>query len=409
MGRRVIVSAFADEIASDVDVQLAVLQRHGIGHVDLRGVGGRNVVELDDSEALALREALHTHGLSASSIASPIGKEPADTDEAGLRRRMARAAAFAQLLETDFVRVFAFQPPTDGADWRESSLRSLGILASCAREEGFTLLLENAIGTRAASIEDTADLLAALGDDHVQAAFDPAGALECGESPYPDGYARLKPWIRQVHVKDLDEDGLVVPAGFGATDWPGLLDALREDGYGGLVSLEPHLARAGVAGGFTGPTLFGEAYRALQGLLVHDRSHRTRRQGNVPPPAGSPLALRTEGLLVDPDGKVRGAQAGSVFWAVQGVLTTPALEPGTVPSAARAAITEALETVEASAGLAELLAADEVFLASDSGEIRPVGRLDDVVFDAPGPLSRAARRAFDEAVARDVFREEEKR
>lgn len=405
-----IVSAFADEIATEVDVQLDVLQRHGIGHVDLRDVGGRNVVELDDREALALGEALRAHGLSAVSIASPIGKEPADADEIDLRRRMTRAAALAHLLETDFVRVFGFQPPFDGSDWRESSLRSLRRLASCAREEGVTLLLENAPGTRAARIEDAVDLLVALGDDHVCAAFDPAGALECDETPYPDGYARLKPWIRQVHVKDLGRDGVVVPAGFGAADWPGLLGALREDGYGGLVSLEPHLARAGAAGGFTGPTLFGEAYRALQTLLAHDRTQSTRRQVAAPAQdAGLPLALGSEELLVDPDGNLRGAQAGSVFWAVQGVLTTLALEPGAVPSGTRAAIVEALETVEASVGLDEILAAEEVFLASASGEIRPVGRLDDVVFDAPGPLSRAARRALDEAVARDAVREKEKR
>ncbi|HXH96945.1 MAG TPA: hypothetical protein VNH40_07015, partial [Gaiellaceae bacterium] len=96
-----IVSAFADEIAANVDVQLDVLQRLGIGRVDLRGVGGRNVVELDDREALALGEALHERGLSAATIASPIGKEPADADEAVLQRRMTRAVAIAHLLETD--------------------------------------------------------------------------------------------------------------------------------------------------------------------------------------------------------------------------------------------------------------------------------------------------------------------
>jgi sugar phosphate isomerase/epimerase len=369
-----IVSAFADEIAADVDVQLAVLQRHGIGHVDLRDVGGCNVVELDDRQALSLHEALCEHGLSVATMASAIGKEPADADEAGLQRRMRRAAAVAHLLETDLLRVFAFQPPADGADWRESSLQSLGLLASCARVEGVTLLLENAAGTRAASIEHEVDLLAALADDHVCAAFDPAGALECGETPYPDGYARLKPWIRQVHVKDLDQDGFVVPAGFGAADWPGLVDALREDGYGGLVSLEPHLARAGAAGGFTGPTLFGEAHRALQALLADDRARRPPRQvDTAAQDAAVPVTLRKEELLVDSGGKVRGAQAGSVFWAVQGALMTPALDPGTVQSATRAQIIEAL------------------------------------VFEAPGPLCRAARRTLDQALVRDALSEEEHR
>jgi branched-subunit amino acid aminotransferase/4-amino-4-deoxychorismate lyase len=64
-------------------------------------------------------------------------------------------------------------------------------------------------------------------------------------------------------------------------------------------------------------------------------------------------------------------------------------------------IMEALETVEVSADLDELLVANEVFLASTSGEIQPVRRIDDVVYEeAPGPLCRAAHRALDEAVAR---------
>lgn len=261
-----ILSAFADEIAPDVEVQAAVLERHGIRHVDVRDVAGRNAIELSDDDAVALREALRGHGLAVATVASPIGKEPADTDAAALRHRMTRAAAVAHLLETNLVRVFGFFPP-DGGDWRDSSLRSLQVLASCARESGITLLLENEVGTRADTVEHVVDLLTSLGDDSVRAAFDPANALRCGETPYPDGYVRLKPWLRQVHVKDLDEEGRVVPAGYGTAGWPSLLEALRDDRFDGIVSLEPHLAHAGPGGGFTGPVLFDEAHRAFKALV----------------------------------------------------------------------------------------------------------------------------------------------
>jgi sugar phosphate isomerase/epimerase len=45
--------------------------------------------------------------------------------------------------------------------------------------------------------------------------------------------------------------------------WPELLQRLREDGYDGFLSLEPHLA----ASGFSGPDLFVRASQALQGIL----------------------------------------------------------------------------------------------------------------------------------------------
>jgi len=113
----VIVSAFADEIASDVAVQLAVLERHAVSHVDLRAVNARNVIELDDAEVVALRDRLREHGIAVAAIASPIGKEPADGDPAALRGRLGRAAAVARLFGTDLIRVFAFHRPENGGDW----------------------------------------------------------------------------------------------------------------------------------------------------------------------------------------------------------------------------------------------------------------------------------------------------
>ena len=443
-----IVSAFADEIASDVAVQLAVLERHGVSHVDLRAVKGSNVIELGDAQLVALRDRFRAHGVAVAAIASPIGKQPADSDPAALRGRLTRAAAIARLFDTDLIRVFGFYPPEDGADWKEASLRSLRTLAICAREEGVTLVLENEVRTCADTAEHAGELLGALADDHVRAAFDPANALSCGDTPYPDGYARVKPWLRQVHVKDLDEDGKVVPAGFGTADWPALFQALRRDDYHGFVSLEPHLLRAGPAGGFTGPTLFAEAHRALQTLITSNgmRAVRTTNEGAaVPTPVSPtkaekrrsiPLTLKTvryqptiapsnvapisyrgsmaasrrarnegadERLFVHPDGTVLEAPTASVFWAKDGVLKTAALENEILPPMARMVLMEALETQAVSATLDEVLNADEVLLASTSGGIQPVRRIDDVEYEeAPGPLCRAAWRRLDEAIAREA-------
>lgn len=116
-----------------------------------------------------------------------------------------------------------------------------------------------------------------------------------------------------------------------------------------------------------------------------------------------------EGLFVHPDGTVLEAPTASVFWAVDGVLKTPNLELGILPSITRVVIMEALETVEVAAPIDEVLAADEVFLASTSREIQPVSRIDDAEFEAPGPFCRSARRALDEAIAREARSEGQER
>jgi sugar phosphate isomerase/epimerase len=62
--------------------------------------------------------------------------------------------------------------------------------------------------------------------------------------------------------------GDVVPAGQGDGQVRETLAALRDSGFDGYLSLEPHLATAGSFGGFSGPDLFRLACRALKDLLA---------------------------------------------------------------------------------------------------------------------------------------------
>ena len=99
-----------------------------------------------------------------------------------------------------------------------------------------------------------------------------------------------------------------------------------------------------------------------------------------------------------------------MFWAKDGVLKAIALENGILPSIMRRVLMEALETEAVPATLDEVLDADEAFLASTSGAIQPVSRIDDVEYEeAPGPLCRAAWRTLDEAIAREAGSAEDQR
>lgn len=52
------LSGFADEIDAQLDVQLQVLGGLGIHYLELRGVWGKNVLELDDDELAAVKQGL---------------------------------------------------------------------------------------------------------------------------------------------------------------------------------------------------------------------------------------------------------------------------------------------------------------------------------------------------------------
>jgi sugar phosphate isomerase/epimerase len=58
-----------------------------------------------------------------------------------------------------------------------------------------------------------------------------------------------------------------VPAGQGDGQVADTLAALRDSGFAGYMSLEPHLATAERFGGFSGPEAFRRAAQALKALL----------------------------------------------------------------------------------------------------------------------------------------------
>jgi sugar phosphate isomerase/epimerase len=136
-----------------------------------------------------------------------------------------------------------------------------------ARAADVVLLHENERDIYGDTIARCVDLMGSVDDAHFQAALDPANFVVCGQVPYPDAYDALRSWVRYVHVKDVRADGALAPAGEGVARWPDLLQRLRQDGYDGVMSLEPHLAEAGQYQGVSGPDLFRRASQALQLLL----------------------------------------------------------------------------------------------------------------------------------------------
>ena len=268
------LSAFADEISADLDEQIAVLSSEKVRFLDLRGVWNTNVLDLSDQQVTRVKETLDAHGIGVAAIGSPIGKVPIDSSFNEHLHLFERAITVAQALQTPYIRIFSFYPPAasdrgavNPAEYRDEVLRRLREMTARARAAAVILLHENEKDIYGDTITRCVDLLQGINDAHFQAVFDPANFIQCGQTPYPDAYEAIRPWLRYVHVKDARSDGSVVPAGEGVSHWPELLQRLRADGYDGFLSLEPHLALAGQYQGFSGPDLFRRASQALQQML----------------------------------------------------------------------------------------------------------------------------------------------
>jgi sugar phosphate isomerase/epimerase len=264
------LSGFGDEIDDDPVIQIAVLQALGANHLEVRSAWGTNIVDLDGDQLDRLKALLDEAGMKVSAIASPIGKVDVSLPVEHEVERLRRAANAAKVLDARYIRIFSFYYGRDQAaeSIRDDVMDRMRALAAVAEENGVILLHENEKGIFGDIPERVLDLIETVGSPALKVAWDAANFVQVGVRPFDEAYAKLRPHLEYLQVKDARfEDSSVVPAGEGDGDLLRTVEALKADGYTGFASLEPHLAGAHGLGGFSGPTAFGIAARAFAKVL----------------------------------------------------------------------------------------------------------------------------------------------
>ena len=266
----VTLSGFADEISADPAEQLAVLAAESITHLELRSAWSVNVADFTDAQLAGFRTATEAAGVQVSAIGSPIGKIPVGAPLEPELERMRRIADVAGELGTALVRVFSFYIPADEPPehYRAQVIDRMGALARIAEERGVILAHENEKEIYGDVPGRCADLITSVASPALRATFDAANFVQCGVRPFTDAYPLLRPHLVSLQVKDAHAaTGEVTPAGEGDGEMRETLQALRDSGFTGFMSLEPHLDLAGRQGGFSGPDKFRQAAQALKRLL----------------------------------------------------------------------------------------------------------------------------------------------
>lgn len=112
------------------------------------------------------------------------------------------------------------------------------------------------------------DILESVDSPYLRAIFDPANFVQIKVDPLKEAFPLLFPYIEYVHIKDaLSATGKVVPPGEGDGNIKEILRFLKERGFRGFLSLEPHLELAEEKGGFSGKAGFRKAAGALKRIL----------------------------------------------------------------------------------------------------------------------------------------------
>jgi sugar phosphate isomerase/epimerase len=151
----------------------------------------------------------------------------------------------------------------------ETYLKNVAPVVEAAENIGITICLENEFDSRGqdpgySDITRSADLMLELleriNSPKFKITFDPANCYIAGEEAYPYFYTLLKKYIDYIHVKDVrkyvirkdlqrkiwsdhERNYIFTPLGEGVINYFAIFKALRDDGYQGYFTIEPHIEK----------------------------------------------------------------------------------------------------------------------------------------------------------------------
>ncbi len=270
------LSVITDEISQDLGLALGVCADLGIRTVELRAVGGTNIVSHDLGSLQRIKSTLADGDFDVCAISSPFLKchlydggaprgamhsaTPASREEQwGILESSLRVA---RLLGAPVVRAFSFWRAEKPEEVREEVADVLSEAARHAESAGLVLGLENEHTCNIGTGIEAGWVLGRIASPSLGVIWDPGNEAMLGSRPFPAGYGHIRGRIAHVHLKDVDVEGNWVRVGTGVIDYPGQLRALAEDGYAGVLSLETHYEVA--EGGLEGATR--ESVAALREL-----------------------------------------------------------------------------------------------------------------------------------------------
>jgi sugar phosphate isomerase/epimerase len=269
------ITGFADEIAKDLDEQIELLTKLNIKFVEFRSAWGTKVLDLTQDQLELAKSKLDAAGIKLSSVGSDLGKIfITDPFDAHLERAR-HGVEVAKFFGAPYIRMFSFFIPEgdDPTQYRDEVIRRTRAMVELAEAGGITLLHENEKDIYGDIPERVVDLMTTINSANYRAIIDPANYVQCGYQPFDDAYPMVREYTDYIHCKDAlsptaeNPLGEIVPSGEGDGQFQQLIAGLRDSGYQGFLSIEPHLGDFDAFGGLCGPELWTTAHTALVKLL----------------------------------------------------------------------------------------------------------------------------------------------
>ena len=260
------LGVITDGISRDLAEAISVMNEYELHYAELQYIEDKEVGDLSISEMRRTRQLLKAHDKNVSCISRHLfaGMIVGNTKPGSPLHNMhmdalKRCIEMAQDLNCPLVRIMTGKKEailwgSGGAEkWNvahgawDAQLELIGPAVEVARSEGMQLVVETGNGTMVNSAFTGRKLIDDLGaKDVLQVLWDPANNCWAHEEAYPTGYNELRDgYIGHIHIKDVQVDTprahlevKVMGEGQLAPQFHPMAQALRADGYEGVISLE---------------------------------------------------------------------------------------------------------------------------------------------------------------------------
>ena len=259
------LGVICDGISRDLGHALKVMDEFDLEYAELQFVWDKEVGDHTTDEISGIKALLKGHGKPVSCLSRHVfaglttANKPGDEAHTRHMDALRRVINMAHELDCPLVRIMTNKKEQilwgkGGAEkWNvahgawDATLPLIAPAIDLARAEGVTLVVETGNGTMVNSNYTARRLIDDLdAKDALKVLWDPANNCWCHELAYPDGYEELRGgYLGHVHIKDVQVDTPratleVKEMGQGqlANLFQPIADAMRADGYDGVVSFE---------------------------------------------------------------------------------------------------------------------------------------------------------------------------
>ncbi len=247
-----IITGISDEAGKDIKTQIKAHKELGWSALELRLHNGVNASTTDFTEEQfnEVRRALDDAEMTVTGFGSAIGNWSRNIrgDFSIDVEDLKIAAKRMNILGTKYIRTMTWVPDKDDIAYsRNEGIRRYKELVKIAEDTGILLAHENCEGWGGFSPKNMVELKTEVNSPNLVLLYDTGNVVSHGDDP-EEFFKGIRGHFDYIHIKDTkfgvgDEGHTFTYCGEGDGNLSEILRrVIKEDGYDGVISIEPHVA-----------------------------------------------------------------------------------------------------------------------------------------------------------------------